>query len=212
MVVVKMKQFIITEPVNHLESPEERSKQMKEFYPDAEELIPPNAPEPLGKEIQINCFVDADHAGNVVTCRSHTGIIIFLNMSPISWYSKRQNTVESSTYSSKYIALKTATEQIQALRYKLRMMGVPLEGPARVFCDNEAVYRNSSDATSTLKKKHQSIAYHIVRESVAASIIIVFKEDGETNLADILTKSTLSKDRRIFLRECLMVNQKVDSA
>jgi hypothetical protein len=204
--------LIITEPVNRLESPEERSKQMKEFYPDAEELIPPNAPEPLGKEIQINCFVDADHAGNAVTRRSHTGIIIFLNMSPISWYSKRQNTVESSTYSSEYIALKTATEQIQALRYKLRMMGVPLEGAARVFCDNEAVYRNSSDATSTLKKKHQSIAYHLVRESVAASIIIVFKEDGETNLADILTKSTLSKDRRIFLRECLMVNQKVNSA
>jgi hypothetical protein len=90
------------------------------------------------------------------------------------------------------------------------MMGVPLEGAARVFCDNEAVYRNASDATSTLKKKHQSIAYHVTRQSVASSTIIVYKEDGDTNLADIVTKSTLSKDRRIFLRECLMVNQKVD--
>jgi hypothetical protein len=202
--------LIIEEPVNRLESPEERAIQMKEFYPDAEELVPPNAPEPLGREIQINCFVDADHAGNVVTRRSHTGIIIFLNMAPISWYSKRQNTVESSTYSSEFIALKTATEQIIALRYKLRMMGVPLEGAARVFCDNEAVYRNASDATSTLKKKHQSIAYHVTRQSVASSTIIVYKEDGDTNLADIVTKSTLSKDRRIFLRGCLMVNQKVD--
>ena len=156
---------------------------MKEYYPDAEEASPPNAPEPLGKAIQINAFVDADHASNLVTRRSHTGIIIFLNMAPISWYSKRQNTVESSTYSSEFVALKTVIKQIIALRYKLRMMGIPLEGPARIFCDNEAVYRNASDATSTLKKKHQSIAYHLSRHSVAASIVIIYKEDSETNLA-----------------------------
>ena len=167
---------------------------MKEFYLDAEELILPNAPELLGREIQINCFVDADHAGNAVTRLLHRGIIIFLNIALISWYSKQQNTVESSTYSSEFIALKTVTEQIIALRYKLRMMGVPLKGAARVFCDNEAVYRNASDATSTLKKKHQSIAYHVTRQSVASSIIIVYKEDSDTNLADIVTKSTLSRE------------------
>jgi hypothetical protein len=200
----------IEEPVNKFDSPEARASQMKEYYPDAIDHIPPNAPEPLGKPIQINCFVDSDHAGNAVTRRSHTGILIFLNMAPTSWYSKRQNTVESSTYSSEFIALKTATEQIIALRYKLRMMGIPLEGAARVFCDNEAVYKNASDPTSTLKKKHQSIAYHIARQSVAANIIIVYKEDGETNLADILTKGTLSRDRRIFLRSCIMTNIKVD--
>ena len=202
--------LVLEEPVNRLESPEERAKQMKEFYPDAEESIPLNAPQPLGHAIQINCFVDADHAGNLVTRRSHTGIIIFLNMAPISWYSKRQNTVESSTYSSEFIALKTAIEQIMALRYKLRMLGIPLEGPARIFCDNEAVYRNASDATSTLKKKHQSIAYHLSRHSVAASIVIIYKEDGETNLADICTKGTLSKNKRKFLRGCIMVSEKVN--
>ena len=85
---------------------------MKRYYPDAEEAIPPNAPEPLGKEVQINCFVDADHAGNLVTRRSHTGILIFMNMAPVYWYSKRQNTVESSTFSSEFIALKIAVELI----------------------------------------------------------------------------------------------------
>jgi hypothetical protein len=203
--------LILEEPSNRLESAEQRALQMKEFYPDAQEAIPPNAPPPLGKPLQINCFVDADHAGNTVTRKSHTGILIFLNMAPTSWYSKRQNTVESSTYSSEFVALKTAIEQIIALRYKLRMMGVPLEGAARVFCDNEAVYKNTSDATATLKKKHQSIAYHLARDSVAASIIVVYKEDGETNLADILTKGTLSSERRTFLRSCIMVSGKVNN-
>ena len=200
----------IEQPTNHLESPETKAKIMKEFYPDAEEKIPPNAPKPRGKPVQINCFVDSDHAGNIITRRSHTGILIFLNMAPIYWFSKRQNTVESSTFSSEFIALKTAAEKIMALRYKLRMLGVPIEGPARVFCDNEAVYKNTSNPASTLKKRHQSVAYHLCREAVAAGIMLIYKEDGETNLSDILTKSTLSRERRKFLREHIMVHGKVE--
>jgi len=198
-------------PVNYLDSPEARAKVMKEFYPDAEEKIPPNAPKSRGKPVQINCFVDSDHAGNLATRRSHTGILIFLNMAPISWYSKRQNTVESSTFSSEFIALKTAVEQLMALRYKLRMFGIPIEGPARAFCDNEAVYKNSSDPASTLRRRHQSIAYHTCREAVASGLVLIYKEDGDTNLSDILTKSTLSRDRRKFLRERIMVYGKVKS-
>jgi hypothetical protein len=159
-----------------------------DFYPGAAEPIPPNAPEPRGPEVQINCFVDADHAGNKVTCRSHTGVLIFLNKAPIQWYSKRQNTVESSTFGSEFIALKIATELIQGLRYKLRMMGVALDGPANVFCDNKSVVINSSVPESTLKKKHVSICYHRVREACAMEMIRIAHESTTTNLADCLTK------------------------
>jgi len=55
------------------------------------------------------------------------------------WYSKRQSTVETSTYGSEIIAMRTAVEMVEALRYKLRMFGIPIEGPANVYCDNEAV-------------------------------------------------------------------------
>jgi hypothetical protein len=91
------------------------------------------------------------------------------------------------------------------------MMGIPIEGPARVFCDNEAVYKNASIAVSTSKKKHNSIAYHKVQERVAAEIVVIFKEDTDTNLADLLTKSTHSPGRRKFLRSCLMRDIKVES-
>ena len=76
--------LIIEEPANRLESPEAKAHQMKEFYPDMEELIPLNAPEPLGRALQINTFVDANNAGNVITRRCHTGILTFLNMSPVN--------------------------------------------------------------------------------------------------------------------------------
>ena len=104
------------------------------------------------------------------------------------WYSKRQNTVESSTFGSEFVAMKTAVEQVEALRYKLRMMGVPVDGPTSVFCDNESVFKNSTRPESTLKKKHNAIAYHRTREAIAAGIIRVAWEDGRFNLADVLTK------------------------
>jgi hypothetical protein len=160
-----------------------------EFYPDAAEPTPSRAPELRGKSIVMSCFVDADHAGCRVTRRSHTGVLIFINRSPILWYSKRQNTVESSTFGSEFVAMKTAIDMIEGLRYKLRMMGIEVQGATNVFCDNEAVVRNSTRPESTLKKKHNAIAYHRTREAQAAGIARIAKEDTGTNLADGLTKS-----------------------
>ena len=47
------------------------------FYGDVQEPIPPNAPEPAGKEVDIRLFVDSDHAGDKKTRRSRTGFFIF---------------------------------------------------------------------------------------------------------------------------------------
>jgi hypothetical protein len=68
------------------------------------------------------------------------------------------------------------------------MMGVAIDGPTNLFCDNDSVVQNSSNPESTLKKKHNAIAYHRTREAIAAGTIRMAKEDGMTNLADILTK------------------------
>ncbi len=77
---------------------------------------------------------------------------------------------------------------VEGFRYKLRMMGVQVDGPTKVFCDNESVVKNSTKPESTLKKKHHAITYHRVREAHAAGIVRIAKEDGETNLADVQTK------------------------
>jgi Reverse transcriptase (RNA-dependent DNA polymerase) len=166
-----------------------------DFYGDVTEELPPNMPEPRGHPVIISAFVDANHAGNVVTRRSHTGIFIFVQNAPIIWFSKRQNTVEAATFGSEFVALRICKEMIVALRYKLRMFGIPIEGPANVFCDNRGVVKNVSIPESTLLKKHNAINYHAVREAVAAGILRVGKEDGETNLADLLTKVLTGEKR-----------------
>ena len=91
------------------------------------------------KKVQLICFVDADHAGSKETRRSHTGVLIFVNRAPILWFSKRQITVETSTFGSEIIVLRISVELVEGLRYKLRMLGVPIDGPCDSFCDNNSV-------------------------------------------------------------------------
>jgi hypothetical protein len=83
-------------------------------------------------------------------------------------------------------------------RLKLKSIGIPLAGPANVYCDNQGVVKNTSIPESTLSKKHNAINYHVIRESAAAGILRVAKEDTETNLADALTK-LLSYSRKTGL-------------
>ncbi len=85
-----------------------------------------------------------------------------MNRAPIIWYSKQQNTIETSTFGSEFVAAQIAVELIENLHYKLRMFGVPIDGLANVYCDNNSVCSNSTKPESTLKMKHNTIAYHRV--------------------------------------------------
>eukprot|EP00978_Attheya_sp_CCMP212_P044438 scaffold310448_cov24-Attheya_sp.AAC.1 len=86
--------------------------------------------------------------------------------------------------------MKVCIEAIEALRFKLRMFGVPLPRgePTHVFCDNEKVVRNSTSIESTLNQKHSSIAYHYTRWNSAASVVSVAWINTQDNLADAFTK------------------------
>ena len=68
------------------------------------------------------------------------------------------------------------------------MMDVPLDGEMNVFYDNRSVLKNSTLPESTLKKEHNSIAYHHTHEAQAMNIICIAWEKSEMNLTDLLTK------------------------
>ena len=59
-------------------------------------MLPRHVPEALGKYVVIKAYVGDNHAGSIANRRSHSGIIIYVNNSPIISYSKHQNTVETS--------------------------------------------------------------------------------------------------------------------
>ena len=76
------------------------------------------------------------------------------------WLSKKHNLVKTSNFGSKFTALKLTAKLVISLQYKLRMFGVPLEGPTEIFYDNKTVFKNTFTPESVLRKKHHSISYN----------------------------------------------------
>ena len=95
-----------------------KSYDWHDFYRDASEAIHNDMLKPRGNMMSTHCFVDASHGSDRATRRSQTGILLFCNKAPIIWHSKRQNTVEASTFGSEFQAMKNAVELTESLRYK----------------------------------------------------------------------------------------------
>ena len=165
-------------------------------YSGAEEMIPPDAPKPLGRSVLLRMFVDSDHAGDKVSRRSRTGYVIWANSSIVDWLSKKQATIEASVFGAEFCAMRHGIETLRGIRYKLRMMGIPVDGASRIFGDNMSVVNNSSKPESTLKKKSNSICYHLVRGAVAMGEALVAHIPTKKNFADLFTKCLSGVTRR----------------
>jgi hypothetical protein len=161
---------------------------MYSVYGKTTDEIPSAMPVPKGHEVRCTSFVDANLYHDYTTGRSVTGVIHLLNSTPIEWFTKRQNSVETATYGSEFAAARTATEQLMDLRYTLRMFGAPLDGPAYLFGDNESVVTQSTIPHSMLNKRHNALSYHRVREAVASKMMYFIHIDGKQNIADCLSK------------------------
>ena len=173
------------------------------FYGDVKEAIPPNAPEPRGKVVDTRLYVDSDHAGDKLTRRSRSGYMIFLNMALIMWLSKKQPTLETSVFGAEFVALKAGIEAVRGLHYKLRMMGVPIDGPTYTYGDNMSVIHNTQRPESTLKKKSHQLCYHAAREASAMGEILTGHVRSENNPSDMLTKVLFGAKRRHLVGEVL---------
>ena len=117
-----------------------------------------------------------------------TGIILLLNNTPLVWISKRQGTVETSTYGAELIASRIAIELLIAWRYNLRMLGIDLEEESYLLGDNMSVVLNTTIPSSVLKKKNQSCNYHKVRETIAAGYVVFGHIPSTENVSDVATK------------------------
>jgi hypothetical protein len=171
---------------------------LKDFGPPTQYLVASIGTYDLNDHTKC-FFISPD----LVTRRSTTGFLIYLCVKPVVWCSKRHNTVESSTFGSEFVALRIATEKVEALRTKLRQFGVPIDGPCNTFVDNKSVVTQSTKPESTLTKKQNSIAYHKVRESVAMGVQCLCFEKGCDNQADCLTKSLPAYKVKQWMSKCL---------
>ena len=189
--------FDPTVPDLDLSGFEQRDWTTSEFgHLQGKEEVSPKMPQPRGLGFIIYAEVDADHASDTVTRRSRTGFLVYINSSLIYWSSKKQTSVKSSSFGSEFCAMKQVCEYLRGLRYKLRMFGIPVDGPSYVFGDNQSVLANTSVPDSQLKKKAQSIAYHFVREGAARDEWRTSYINTHANRSDLLTKMLPNGEKR----------------
>ena len=101
-------------------------------------------PEPLGQAVVTTIIMDATLKHRFASGKSLTGCLHFVNKTPVDWYSKKQATVETATYGSKFVAAKTATEQIMDIRQILRYLGAPIGSKSFLFENNRSVFTSAT--------------------------------------------------------------------
>ena len=181
-----------------------RYEWMETVYGCPPEAIDANAPVPKGKKVRTASFADANLMHDTVTGRSASGIFEMLNQTPIDWFAKRQNQVETATYGSEFMVARQAVERLIDIRYTLRSFGVPLDGEAWLFGDNKSVVTSSTIPHSTLSKRWNALSYHKVREAVAGGWLRFEHIPGPDNPADIFTKPLPWHLLKVFVEPLLM--------
>jgi hypothetical protein len=131
-------------------------------YGDVKEIIPMDIPESKGKYVTLSHYFDANLYHDMVTGRSVTAILHFLNQTLMDWYSKKQATVETATFGSEFIAARTTINQIVDLQMTLRYLGVPIREKSYGFGDNKTVINASSTPHAKLHKRHNALSFHHV--------------------------------------------------
>ena len=101
-------------------------------------------------------------------------LLMHPNKTPIHWYNRIYNNVESSIYGSDLVGMIISTELTMEIWYKLRMLRFYIDGPSQILVDNESVVTSCSITSTTLNNNHIAISYHLGREDV---------EEGMTSLA-----------------------------
>jgi hypothetical protein len=131
-------------------------------YGDVMEIIPMDIPEPKGKYVTLSHYFNVNLYHNMVTGRSVTAILHFLNQTLMDWYLKKQATVEIATFGSEFIAARTTIDQIIDLRTTLCYLGIPIQEKSYIFRDNKIIIDASLTPHAKLHKRHNALSFHRV--------------------------------------------------
>ena len=144
-------------------------------------------------------YSDADFAGDVDTRRSTTGYVFILNGGAISWSSRHQKTVATSTMEAEYMAQAAAAKEGLWVRKLQRNLGIK-DCTIKIFADNQAAIKLANNPTSSARSKHIDVMHHFVRERVASGEIEFEYVATASQVADALTKA-VPENQFLFCRD-----------
>jgi len=151
-----------------------------------------------GSGFTVRGFVDSDYAGDLDKSKSTTGYVFTLAEGAVSWVSKLQSIVATSTTEAEYVAATQACKEAIWLQMLLEELGHKQEKIA-LFCDSQSALHLAKNPAFHSKTKHIRVQYHFVREKVEKGSVDIQKIHTKDNLADMLTKP-INRDKFTWCR------------
>ena len=146
------------------------------------------------EKFTLKAYCDSDWAQDVDDRKSITGYVIYAQGGAIVWKSKKQPTTARSSAEAEYVSLADTVAELMWVLMALKELGVTVEGDVEVFIDNQAAQAMAANPVNHERTKHIDVAYHFVREAVAANMIKLYYINTKNNISDLLTKSTKRVD------------------
>jgi hypothetical protein len=160
---------------------------------------------PKGSGLELMGYSDSDHAGCKIDRKSTTGGCHFLGGKLVSWTSKKQTSVSTSTAEAEYVAAASCCAQILWMKNQLLDYGVKYKNTP-IFCDNTSAIAITHNPVMHSKTKHIDIRYHFIRDHVMKGDIEIHFVPTDKQLADVFTKPLDDKTFKHLISELGMLN------
>ncbi|KAJ9566625.1 hypothetical protein OSB04_002591 [Centaurea solstitialis] len=152
---------------------------------------------PKGLGFELQAYTDADYGGCNMDRKSTSGHLQFLGNKLVSWASKKQQCVSTSTAESEYVAAASCCSQVLWMQSQLRDYGLEYK-KIPIYCDSKSAITISANPVQHSKTKHIDIRYHFLKDNVEKENIELYFVNTEYQLADLFTKA-LDEKRFKFL-------------
>ena len=154
---------------------------------------------------ELHGYADSDFAGDVDNAKSTGGYVFLMRSGAVSWSSKKQSTVATSTTHAEYIAGFEAAREaawLQLLLDNIKVTGIPIpsEKPITIYEDNSGCVALTKNPANHSKTKHIHIKYHYLHQQSEAGEIQLIHCGTNDMIADILTKALLPEKHERFVK------------
>ncbi|SGY28298.1 BQ5605_C080g12970 [Microbotryum silenes-dioicae] len=156
--------------------------------------------------IDVTLYCDSDHAAEKSGRRSISGYTVIMAGAAITWASKRQVSVATSSVQAEYQALSAAARETLWIRSLLFSLGFPPSSPTIIHGDSTGAIALADHPTSHATTKHIATHYHFTRELVSNGIIELRWIGTKEMVADGFTKGLSRAPHESFVRMLGMVD------
>lgn len=136
----------------------------------------------------LHAFSDADWAGDGDDYLSTNGYIVYLGQHPVSWSSKKQNTIARSSTEAEYMSVANTSSELKWILSLLQELGIPIKRTPTIYCDNVGATYLCANPVFHSRMKHVALDFHFIRNQVRSGTLRVVHVSTKDQLADVMTK------------------------